>query len=253
MSTEKNEEVWVICPECKTKLKKENISAHLKHVHDKKIEDVDESLVKVLPKKGQQHKPRVSKGVIVGVLVVLVVVAAMLFLFSGSSDNSDNNGNDSHGSSWLDTYTPVHPLGIGNNDFWVDHPIDGKMTHPQWVINSLQKGCVVFVVHRMYCKWCAPQAERVIALAEKYKKENLVFYDLDIDQGGDLEQKGYDALIYDPNGAPHYIALTGIITLIEKDGSKQVAWHAWEGDMTESEIESWMKDAMYYHHINNGG
>ena len=36
MSKEKNEDSWVICPECKIKLKKENISAHLKHVHDKK-------------------------------------------------------------------------------------------------------------------------------------------------------------------------------------------------------------------------
>ncbi len=248
------DETWVMCPVCKTKLKKENISAHLRHVHDKKIEDVDESLIKVLPKKGQQQKPRVSKGIIAGIVVVLViVVAGMLFLFSGSSDNSTNNRNPSDGSSWLDTYTPVHSLGTGDDGFWIGHPIDGSITHPQWVIDSLQKGCVVFVVHRMYCTWCAPQAERVIALAEKYKKENLVFYDLDIDQGGDLEMKGYDSLIYDPDGAPHYIALTGIITLIEKDGSKQYAWHSWEGDMTESEIESWMKDAMYYHHINSGG
>ncbi|MGQ9721769.1 MAG: hypothetical protein ACUVXA_10665 [Candidatus Jordarchaeum sp.] len=247
------DETWVICPICKTKLKKENISAHLRHVHDKKIEDVDESLIKVIPKKGQQ-KPRVSKAVIAGVFVVLVVVVvALFFLFSGFSDNSDTNGSHSSGSSWLESYTPVHSLGTGNDGFWIDHPIDGSITHPQWVIDSLQKGCVVFVVHRMYCTWCAPQADRVIALAEKYEHDNLVFYDLDIDQGGATEMKGYDSLIYDPDGAPHYIALTGIITLIEKDGSKQVAWHAWEGDMEESEIEDWMKDAMYYHHINSGG
>jgi hypothetical protein len=45
----------------------------------------------------------------------------------------------------------------------------------------------------------------------------------------------------------------GIITLIEKDGNVAYAWHAWEGDMEESEIEDWMKDAMYYHHINKEG
>ncbi len=252
MSTEKNEDPWVICPECKTKLKKENIAAHLRHVHDKKIEDVDESSIKVIQKKGQQ-KPKVSKAVISGVFVVLVVVVvALFFLFSGSSGNSDTNGNHSNGSSWLETYTPVHSLSMGDDGFWIDHPIDGSITHPQWVIDSLQNGCVVFVVHRMYCTWCAPQADRVIALAEKYEHDNLVFYDLDIDQGGDLETKGYDSLRYDPNGNPHYIALTGIITLIEKDGSNQFAWHAWEGDMEESEIEDWMKDAIYYHHINSG-
>ncbi len=78
----------------------------------------------------------------------------------------------------------------------------------------------------------------------------MYFYDLDVDLGGDIMMKGYSSLIYDPDGAPHYIALTGIITLIENDGKVEYAWHAWEGDMTESEIEGWIKDAIYYHHTN---
>ncbi len=261
MNKQKNEDIWVVCPECKTKLKKENIEAHLKHVHDKKIEDVDESSIKVLPKKGKKQKKPMnfSFGTIAVILIIFVViVAAAFFVLSGPSDESNNNSipddnnNNQNTGAWLDDYTPVHSLGTGDNGFWIDHPIEGSITHPQWVIDSLQNGCVVFVVHRMYCTYCAPQADRVIALAEKYEHDNLVFYDLDIDQGGDLETKGYDSLRYDPNGDPHYIALTVIITLIEKDGNIEHAWHAWEGDMEESEIEDWMKDAMYYHHINSG-
>lgn len=181
------------------------------------------------------------------------IIVSMLFigtalLLSGCTSNSSNNGDQ----SWLDTYTPVRSLGTGANDFWIDHPINGTISHPQWVKESLEDGCVVFVVHRHTCTWCDPQAQRVIALAEKYKDANVVFYDLDIDLGGDIMMKGYDALIYDPDGPPHYIALTGIFTLIEKDGKVEYGWHAWEGDMTEAEIESWMKDAMHYHHRNKG-
>lgn len=252
MSKEKNEEVWVICPECKTKLKKENISDHLKRVHDKKIEDFNESLIKILSKKEKKQKAGRSIALVAVIILILIVVGVVILAFATGFFGSSNNENQANSSSWLNTYTPVHSLGDSNNDFWVDHPIDGTISHPQWVKDSLKNGSVVFVVHRMYCTWCAPQAERVITLAEKYKKENLVFYDLDIDQGGDLEKKGYDALIYDPDGPPHYIALTVIITLIEKDGKIEYAWHAWEGDMTEAEIENWMKDAMYYHHINSG-
>jgi len=181
------------------------------------------------------------------------IIASMLFIgsamvLSGCTNNSPNNGDQ----SWLDTYTPVRSLGTGANDFWIDHPIDGALSHPQWINDSFENGCVVFVVHRHTCISCDPQAQRVIALAEKYKDSNLVFYDLDIDLEGDIMMKGYDALIYDPDGPPHYIALTGIFTLIEQDGTIEVGWHAWEGDMTETEIESWMKDAMYYHQKNKG-
>jgi hypothetical protein len=259
MSKGKNEDTWVMCPVCKTKLKKENLSVHLKHVHDKKIKDFDESSVKVLPKKGQKQKKPMGfsiKSVAVIFVVIIVAVAVVFFVLSGSLDDSNNDNMNNNGSSdnsnWLENYSPVRSLGSGDNNFWIDHPIDGPITHPNWMIDSLEGGCVFFVVHKHTCTWCDPQAQRVIKLAEKYKNMNLVFYDLDLDLGGDIMTKGQEALTYDPNGPPHYIALTGIFTLIEKDGEVKYAWHAWEGDMTESEIESWMKDAMYYHHINEG-
>lgn len=180
-------------------------------------------------------------------VTLTAIILCIIMTLSGCTNN--NSGSNSNDPSWLNDYTPVHSLGTGDNGFWIDHPIDGAITHPQWVIDSLQSNCVVFVVHRHTCTWCDPQAQRVIALAEKYK-DSVNFYDLDIDLGGDTEMKGYDSLIYDPDGAPHYIALTGIITLIEKDGNIEHAWHAWEGDMEESEIEDWMKDAIYYNHRN---
>jgi thiol-disulfide isomerase/thioredoxin len=142
------------------------------------------------------------------VLLLSVFSVFIVVLLSGCITESPRNG--SNDLSWLENYTPLHPLDTGDNGFWIDHPIDGSMSHPQWVIDDLQSNCVVFVVHRHTCAWCDPQAQRVIALAEKYK-DSVNFYDLDIDLGGDTEMKGYDSLIYDPDGPPHYIALTGII------------------------------------------
>jgi len=254
------EEAWVICPVCKTKLKKENISAHLKHVHDKKIEDVDESSIKVLPKKGQKQKPRVSKGVIAGIVVVLVVVVAMFFLFSGSSDN---NGNHSNGPSWLDTYTPIHSLGTGSDDFWITYPSSNpssgtEVDHFNWIVKDLKSKPVLFVVHITGCVGCADQAERVIEFGEEYE-EYVKFYDLDAvdDAPADIIQKANEVYMYDPTGSPGYIALTGIYTYIEDNAEVKIGWHTWEApnDMTvsNSDLEIWIKDAIYYHHINKGG
>jgi hypothetical protein len=56
MSKQNNEDIWVVCPECETKLKKEHIGSHMIHVHNKKIKDVDESSIKVLPMKELKQK-----------------------------------------------------------------------------------------------------------------------------------------------------------------------------------------------------
>lgn len=181
-------------------------------------------------------------------ILIPLFLSLILIPFSGCNETVDDNNKD----DWITNHTPTYSVGQGENSFWIDHPIDGSINHPKWVIDSLKEGCVVFVVHKHTCTWCDPQAQRVIALAEKYT-DSFVFYDLDLDLGGDIQMKGYDSLIYDPNGKPNYIALTGIITLIENNGNITYGWHAWEGDMTKSDIEDWMKDAMYYHHVNSGG
>lgn len=120
--------------------------------------------------------------------------------------------------TWLVNHTPTYSVGKGENSFWIKHSIDGEMNHPQRVIDTQKQGCIIFVVHKHTCTYCDPQAQRVIALAEKYT-DSIVFYDLDLDLCRDFQMKGYDSLIYDPNGKPKYIAVTGIITLIEKNGN----------------------------------
>lgn len=187
---------------------------------------------------------------ILGIFLIL-----SLFL-SGCLDDNGNSNNNSNIAPWLDGYSPVHGIGTGSNEFWIDFPESSDssgqiINHLNWIIESLENNSAVFVVHKTGCVGCASQAERVILFAEKY--ENLVeFWDLDIPLGGDIEEKAYESYLYDPDGAPGYIALTGIFTYVEHEGDIKIGWHSWEGDVADSDMEDWIKDSIYYYHLNNG-
>ena len=179
----------------------------------------------------------------------------LILLLSGCTTNETNNiSNDDE--DWLVNYSPVHFLGNGTDNFWIDYPINHtnssqKFTHLSWINDSLEEGCVLFVVHKTGCESCQPQASRVIKLSKKYQ-EHIVFYDLDITLGGLLEERAYDSYLYDPDGPPGYIALTGILTLINNSGTMEFGWHSWEFDVDFKEMEEWLKDGIYYWYQNNG-
>lgn len=193
-------------------------------------------------------------------LLVLLALIFMVIFLSGCNTKTTNNQDDGSNDdfdfqNFLDTYSPVHSVGNGSNNFWINFPTGNpnssqSVSHLPFVNDSLKEGCVLFVVHKTGCAACQPQADRVIALAEKYE-EHVVFYDLDITLGGSVEERAYDAYLYDPDGPPGYIALTGVFTLIENNGNIEYGWHSWEKDVDDSELESWVKDAIYYYHVNS--
>jgi len=39
---------------------------------------------------------------------------------SNTSDDGSNNGSDD--SNWLENYMPVHTIGTGSDDFWIEFP-----------------------------------------------------------------------------------------------------------------------------------
>jgi len=188
-------------------------------------------------------------------LTILMIIINSISFLSGCTDNRSNE-NTIDGPIWMNNYVPVHSLGDGSNDFWLTFPIGNpsgglSVDHLDWVISSLQEGCILFVVHKTGCVGCQAQADRVIDLGDKYEKQ-LMFYDLDIPLGGDIEKKAYDSYLYDPDGPPGYIALTGILTLVKDDGEIKYVWHSWEGDVEDTEMEEWVKDGIYYWYQNNG-
>ncbi len=191
-------------------------------------------------------------------IVMIIIVIFIIILFSGCTNNNSSNDNFDFSpvdSSWLIDYYPVHNIGNSSDDFWINHPSNNpnfnkSIFHLPWLNDSLEEGCVLFVVHKTGCDACKPQADRVINLARKY--ENFIlFHDLDITLGGTVEERAYDSYLYDPDGSPGLIALTGIFTLIKNNGIIEYVWHSWELDVTILEMESWIKDAIYYYNMSS--
>lgn len=201
-------------------------------------------------------------------ILLLAITTIIVFLSGCTSNNSsndstdspdnssnDNSNNGTINSSWLNDYTPLRSIGSETNDFWINfpsfNPSSGQsVNHLSWVNDSIDSNVVLFVVHITGCVACQPQADRVINLSEKYE-EYLVFLDLDAGLGGSVEERAYEAYFYDPDGSPGYIALTGVFTLVNNSGNIEIGWHSWEKDVDYSELESWIRDAIYYYHINS--
>jgi ABC-type Fe3+-hydroxamate transport system substrate-binding protein len=198
-------------------------------------------------------------------IVLILAITFIFLLFSGctndnstdnsSNDNSNNSNNDTTNSSWLIDYKPVHSIGSEINDFWINfpsiNPNSGQsVDHLSWINDSIDSNVVLFVVHTTGCTTCKPQADRVINLSEKYE-EYLVFLDLDTKIGGSVEERTREAYFYDPDGSPGIIALTGVFTLVNNSGNIEIGWHSWEQDVDYSELESWIRDAIYYYNVNS--
>ncbi len=178
----------------------------------------------------------------------------LFLLLSGCTSNEKNE--NPNNVDWLPTYSPVHSLGSGSDDFWINYPTNHTnssqlITHLSWINDSLKEGCVLFVVHKTGCVSCQPQADRTIKLAEDFK-EHIVFYDLDMTLGGSIEDKAYESYLYDPDGPPGIIAFTGIFTLINNSGTIEFAWHSWEQDVNYNVMAEWLKDGIYYWYQNSG-
>jgi len=189
-------------------------------------------------------------------LLTLLLVGILLFLSGCTSNNTNVNfDNDYDGSNWLENYTPIHSVGTGSDDFWIGFPAGSdsygqSIEHFDWVINKLDNNCVLFVVHRTGCAGCKEQGDLVISLAEKYN-EDVEFHDIDAVSSAtaEIQQMSNEAYLYDPNGSPGYIALTGIFTYVEDNGEIKIGWHSWELDVEDSVMESWIKDAIYYYNM----
>jgi hypothetical protein len=170
-------------------------------------------------------------------ILVFFTVFLLLLLSGCTSNNTTDN--------WLKNYSPEHSVGTGENDFWVNFPDGQNANHLTWITESLEEKPVFFVCHRTGCVSCTPQY--------------AIFYDLDDDYAGtataDILEKYNAAFYYDPNGGSHYIALTGVFTLVNDGGEIKVGWHSWEApydkDVSDSALETWIKDAIYFYNINS--
>jgi len=185
-------------------------------------------------------------------------ILSFVLLSGCTSDTSNNNSNN---PSWMNNYTSVHLTGTGSDNLWINFPADSAYSgqrpqHLTWITEDLKEKPVVFVCHRTGCAACTPQADRVKTLREIYGAD-AIFYDLDYPFEGygvateDILNKFYEAFYYDPNGGSQIIAFTGVFTNINENGEVKIGWHSWEGNVADAEMETWIKDSIYYYNMNS--
>lgn len=129
-------------------------------------------------------------------------------------------------------------IGTGENEFWTR-----ATNHSSWAINAVQNEPVLIFAHSVNCIPCIEQTEICESIDAKYSADIRYF---DYISGDDAEASDCFSA-YDPNGEPHYIPLTIVLT---KGPNNTILWHSWEGVVEEPVLTSWIEDAISYHEEN---
>ncbi len=151
----------------------------------------------------------------------------------------------------LEGYKPVHALGSGEDDWWIGYPPQSSgsgslIIHPKWVQDSLKDKPVLILDHSSSCTSCVVQKANIEKALAAYGK-NVTYYDLLTDS---RDKRAFEVLsVYGITG--NYVPTTAFITLIKgPDGRVSVAWHSAEDAMSEGDVVSYLKDAIYYYQQN---
>jgi thiol-disulfide isomerase/thioredoxin len=153
------------------------------------------------------------------------------------------------------SYTPAHAVGSGNNDWWTTYPdqhqnASSAAKHPGWVLDDLKEKPVLILVHSSNCVPCRTQTPRIASTVDRFS-DNLTYYDV-LAEGSGFEKAVEILDIYDPNGGgQYYVPTTIFITLARSpDGTVGVAWHSQTDAMSQEDIDSYVKDEIYYYRNN---
>ena len=155
----------------------------------------------------------------------------------------------------LSGYSPTYSLGSGDNDWWMSYPDENtnpgaSVDHPSWVLQSLKERPVVILLHSASCKSCAAQMNALSRVLETYGKV-VTYYDIMADSKDPRGREAFEA--YDPTGGSNYVPTTIFLTEIkDPKGKTSVAWHSYEDAMSESDVEAYVRDAIYYYRQSNG-
>jgi parallel beta-helix repeat protein len=160
LSKKIDEDTWVICSICKTRLKKERLLVHMKRVHNKKMNDEELKNVGMSHKQQKNKTPRsISKrtiGVIAILFVVVVAVISLYFLFYAQNDkisyfvSSDGKGDFSSIQEAIDSASGNDILYVNNGTYSENIEITksieliGKDKNTT-LINGNSKGTVVSI------------------------------------------------------------------------------------------------------------
>lgn len=175
----------------------------------------------------------------------MMIMAAILLFAAGETAFCED---------W-DSYVPDHIVGSGSADWWTAYPdqhenASGVVKHPGWVLDDLQNKPIMILVHSSNCVPCLAQMPRIQSAVDRFG-EDLTYYDV-LAEGSGYEKAIEILDVYDPDGGGMYVPTTIFITLATgPDGSVDVAWHSVADAMNQEEIDSYVKDGIYYYKKNS--
>jgi len=184
------------------------------------------------------------------VLVAIAVVAvAVTAYFLATLPQDDGGTRPPSNGDWLASYSPAQGLGTAEDDWWTVQPEMSPssgldVVHPAWVTDLLDDGPLIILTHSQGCTPCINQGNDVKSVMDVHGTR--IAY-LDLLTGGS-DQRANDTFdAYDAKGDPHYIPLTIVLTKAMTPEGAKIVWHSIEGATGAQWIESYVKDAIYYH------
>ncbi len=182
------------------------------------------------------------------IAIAIVAVAATAYFLATLPSDDEGNPPPSDGD-WLASYSPANGHGTAEADWWTVlpeiNPNSGQaVDHPTWVTDLLEDGPLIILTHSTGCAPCIDQGNDVRAVMDVHGSR-ITYLDL-LSDGTD--QRAYDTFdAYDANGGQSYIPLTIVLTKMRTSDGTRIVWHATEGATGAAWIESYVKDAIYYH------
>jgi hypothetical protein len=147
------------------------------------------------------------------------------------------------------SYEPSHSLGSSSTDWWTAYPDQSEkagsdVEHPQWILESLKEKPVIIFLHQEECKSCGAQKANIDAVMEMYPRSVTLF---------DIMADWKDPRFVDFNNAyePSFVPTTIFLTRARSsDGKALTIWHSEEDAMSQDQVQSFVKDAIYYYQEN---
>jgi len=192
MNKENNVGNWVICPECKIKLKQSHIKTHMQNVHNKIFDESSETLIQAtMPKKRKNQRPikkSKSKMTIGIILIIIALICAGYFYFG-------NNGRPEKG-------TGIEEAGGIIGEAAYQNPVGDKTIAPNFSFTDA--------------------TGKTMSLQDfKGKVVILQFMQILSDCHGGYFYKIDDRAPYD-SSKKNYVKLTGITTIHQFDELKKI-------------------------------
>ncbi len=202
--------------------------------------------VKIHNKDNKDKKRSSDKSISIALGLILIIILFAVYVLTDGTTQDPYVNDPISPDDVADPYVFIHSIGSDTEDFWSINPADhvlpgGFVSHPSWALADLESRPLLIFTHSEGCAPCVTQTAICESIYADYSSD-IKYYDI---LSGTDEPEATEAFTaYDPNGDPHFVPLTIVVTNGPDDS---IIWHSWEGVVQELPLSEWIDDAIAYH------